>query len=168
MWTIIIGSILGFLLPVIILWIQEKKYFEFWDYFGLYFICLIVSGFISFGISVALPVTYQKEVSEFELATLQDNSQTTGRFFLGSGFVNGTMKYVFYYKDGESYAMHMVSYSSAEIIITDQKPYIKQISYEKTNDFINYFALDLETPQTDFYFYVPTGTISNSYTLDAF
>lgn len=167
MWTIIIGSIIGFLLPVIILWIQDKKYFDFWEYFGLYFISLVIFGFISFGVSVMLPVTYQKEVSEFEIATLQDNSQVKGSFFLGSGTINGTMKYVFYYKSGDSYIMHMVSYSSAEIIITDKKPYLKQISYEKTSAFINLFALDLEIPQTEFYFYVPEGTIANDYSLDA-
>jgi len=167
MWTIIIGLFLGLIASIVIVFKTEGKYADFSDYFFHGFIGLIISGVISSVIAFSLPVKLQAEVCEVEIVTLQDNSQTTGRFFLGSGFINGTMKYVFYYKYKESYIMHMVDYSSAEIIITDKTPYLKQISYMRTKDFINNFSFDFEYPETEFIFYVPKGTISSNYSLDA-
>ena len=168
MWTIIIGSVIGFLLPVVILWIKDKKYFDFFEYFGLYFISMLIIGFISFWISVALPVSYQKKEYEAELANLNDKSIMSGHFFLGTGNINGKMKYVFYYKCGASYYMEMIDYNYAEIIYTDKQPCVRQISFEKSNSIINYFSLDLEKPKTEFIFFIPNGSISNSYELDSF
>ncbi|MFA5299625.1 MAG: hypothetical protein WC389_15660 [Lutibacter sp.] len=167
MWTIIIGLSIGLIASILIVISMEGKYADAEDYILSGLICLVISVIISTVIAFSLPVQTKEVIDEFEIVTLQDNSQTEGNFFLGCGYINGTMKYVFYYKSDKSYKLFMVNYYSAEIIITNKKAFNQQIRTVKTDALINKFALDFYLSENRYVFYVPEGTIKQNYSLDA-
>lgn len=166
MLTIIIGLFIALVASVIYTKYEEGKYADFENYLLNSIIPLFLAGIISTIVAFVLPIDTKEEVDEFEIVSLQDNSSTEGSFFLGCGNINGSMKYVFYYKSGESYKMFMVDYYRAEVVLTDKKSYNKQIRTIKSDKLINKFAFGV-LPENRYIFYVPSGTIKQNYNLDA-
>lgn len=166
MWTIIIGLSVSLILSIVLVIVTEGRYATFLDHVSSAIRMLPFAAVISIAVAFALPIKTEEVVDEFEIVSLQDNSSTEGSFFLGCGSINGSMKYVFYYKSDESYKMFMVDYYMAEIVLTDKKSYNKQIRTVKTDALINKFAFG-SLPENRYVFYVPSGTIKQSYSLDA-
>jgi len=54
-------------------------------------------------IAIALPVKYETTSWSENIVTLKDNKTLEGRFFLGSGIINGSMKYFYYQKNNGLY-----------------------------------------------------------------
>ena len=105
---------------------------------------------------------------KFTIVCLQDNSSVSGKFFLGSGNVNGSMKYTFYYNYNNGYKLCQLNTDKTTINYSDSAAIMVQHTNTMVNPkkaFVNYFAIDLEDYTYDIY--VPKGTIKTNYNLDA-
>jgi hypothetical protein len=126
----------------------------------------IVLGFI---IALALPAEVKIVKTTYKLETLQDNDNLKGSFFLGSGQIEGEMKFVFYYEDNNGFKLDQVDYNKVLIKYSNEDPKIEIFKQEYIkNSIINIFAIDCLG--CGFYpkyiIYVPKGTIKNNYVLD--
>jgi hypothetical protein len=123
---------------------------------------------VGFVIAVILPKSYRVDNWSEELASLQDNQTISGQFFLGSGQINGTMKYVYYQKeDSNTFRMWQADYEDAKIRYVTGTPKVQITLRHPDNSLINKFAIDINTSQVFYVFEVPKGSIKNEITLDA-
>lgn len=120
-----------------------------------------------FGLLVAflLPAKMEPKIDTYKIVTLQDNNLISGQFFLGSGTIEGKMKYVFYYEEKDNeFRMMQIDYDDASIKYSDI-PKVEAHGETPTKAFINKFAVDME--DIKYIIYVPEGTIKTNYNLDA-
>jgi len=168
MYTIITFYIIGYFFFLYVLY----KDFDGFDGFVIFFpliqsLLFALAGLI---IGIALPIKYETTSWTENIVTLKDNNTTSGRFFfLGSGIIEGRMKYVFYLQNNDStYQMAQADYYDAKIryVNTQPKVVITDKHWAKTT--FNKWAIDMadESRQT-YIFEVPQGSIKNSYELDA-
>ena len=90
--------------------------------------------------------------------------------FLGSGMINGTMRYVYYQKNqDETYKMWQTEYYRASIRYTNNTPKIVIIDKRESKSLWNKFALDPLNNESyqNYIFEVPKGSIEKDYNLDA-
>ena len=128
---------------------------------------LMVGGLIGSFVAIALPMdTYNKHYS-LNIETLQDNNSVSGNFFLGTGQIEGKMKYVFYYEENGLYRMMQLNYNLVQIKYSDSKPKVNVTENYPSNSIINYFAIDLDIYDKTYIIEVPKGTIKSNYNLDA-
>lgn len=106
-------------------------------------------------------------VSEVELVSLKDNSSVHGSFYLGSGVVNGTMVYTFYYKDGSGFKLKQLDYKRVQIKYTKGTPKVVTYTRCETNNPKNYWGVSLDIGSQSYVIEVPEGTIQNNFRLDA-
>lgn len=125
----------------------------------------IIGGVIGVILMFALPMRTEVKTYQYEIEVLQDSDSVSGNFLLGSGHINGSFKYVFYYKTDGGFKMGQVDYRDAIIKYSDD---IKVIRYreEMTDSFINWFAVDFWFSDR-YEIFVPEGTIKQNYSLDA-
>lgn len=107
-----------------------------------------------------------------ELQNMQDNTITAGEFFLGSGSVDGVPHYSFYIKTGtNTYERRDIEADLAKIHYTDSDPhYIKTWKEPKKEKWLQPWHIDITgSYQTDkqYDFYIPRGSITSEYRLDA-
>ena len=134
--------------------------------------CSVLGGAVlGFIIGLAIPSKMIEEKSTFKLMNLQDGSQVSGHFFLGSGIVEGKMNYAFYYAvDDSTSAMSQIPYDVAKIRYTNDSTiaYLEQYkTVDDKNYFLNHFSVDTDYGDTRFIIYVPKGTIKTNYNLYA-
>jgi len=97
-------------------------------YLGSVAIGLIIGTFVWFVLGAITPpsYTYHMSKNKRELVSLKDNNSTSGRFFLGCGYFDSSLKYYGYEKTGE-HSYKMVSLSKDSHIVEDihgeEKPY---------------------------------------------
>lgn len=163
MWTIIILSIIG---ALIVSWgfFMDNEYI--WGIlFG--FIGLLLGCLFGILVAVIIPSEMTTVKTTYKLESIQDNRSVNGSFFLGSGNINGSMKYVFYYEENGFYKMEQVDYSKVKIKYVDSNHIAERFDEIQSKDaFINNFSLGF-TYCKGYIIYVPKGTIKNNYTLDA-
>ena len=129
---------------------------------SLYFAC---AGFI---VAIVLPVNFETTKWQENLVTLKDNNSVSGNFFLGTGTINGQMKYVYYQQNYDStYQMWQVDYFNAKIKYTDGQPKVNITDVRRQKSLWNKFAIDMDGSSQTYIFEVPKGSIKNSYELDA-
>lgn len=101
--------------------------------------------------------------SDVEIYALQDNITTEGRFFLGTGQVDGNLKY-FYVEDTEfGYTVRDVDADNTYIKNTDGKCHLETQSYEFDNWFVRLIAMPMRERRI---FYIPEGSILQNYNID--
>jgi hypothetical protein len=101
--------------------------------------------------------------SDVEIHALQDNITTEGRFFLGSGQVDGNLKY-FYVEDTEfGYTVRDVDADNTYIKNTDGKCHLETQTYEFDNWFVRLIAAPMGERRI---FYIPEGSILQNYNID--
>ena len=167
MWTVIICIALAVSISICV------SYTE-WGYidmdsvlFDVYIGVLLGAG-IGALIAVIIPSKTETKVEIVNLVTLQDNNSVRGSFFLGSGNIDGKMKYVYYYEAEGGYKMGQTNYEQALIKYTEDTPRMETIKEIKTNDFSNNFTISLHCScEDDVVIYIPKGTIKTDYVLDA-
>ena len=125
----------------------------------------LIGGLIGVILMLALPMKTEINTYTYKIETFQDNNSVSGSFFLGSGSIDGKMKYVFYYEVNGGFKMAQIDYDDAIIKYSDN---VKAIRYkeEPTDAFINWFAVDIYMSDT-YEIFVPKGTIKSNYNLDA-
>lgn len=168
MYTIISFYVIGYFF---FLYITYKD-FEEWDGFVILFPFLEALLFALAGIfvAIALPVHYEANRWQENIVTLKDNNNIQGRFFfLGSGIIEGRMKYVYYQQNADStYQMWQCDYTDAAIKYTEGQPKVNVTDVHGQKTLGNKFAIDLDDESRQTYvFEVPKGSIKNTYELDA-
>lgn len=164
--TILIGIVIGIAIAI------YNTYSSYWrssivEYIINSIIGVVVGFFIGLAVAFMIPMkTYIKNYS-LKIESLQDNNGFGGRFFLGSGQVDGKMKYVFYYEENGLYKMEQIDYDLVRIRYSDGIPKVNVGELSFTESTINYFALDSDIGYKSYIIEVPKGSIKNNYNLDA-
>lgn len=161
--TIILFALLGLFLAIKEIWYVNETLLSILG--TILFIALFsVIGFI---FAIILPMKTITKIDTYNITCLQDNS-INANFYLGSGIINGEMKYVFYYEQNGIYKMKQTDCNNTSIKYSDNIR-VEQYRQEKTKAVINYFAIDdiYSEKNMQFIIYVPKGTIKNNYSLDA-
>ena len=150
-------------------WLEDEGIYGFFSLLGFLFYTIVGACFgilVGLGIAMLLPAKLETKVYTQNLECLQDNNSVNGGFFLGTGSIEGKMKYVYYYKDADSlYHLKQIDYANASIKYSDEIPKIETYKEEPTKDFINYFAWDYT--EDKYIIYIPKGSIKQNFTLDA-
>ena len=165
MWTIIIITAIALFIAIY----QEYNsyYSDFEDYILVSILTILIGGIIGTAVAFALPAKTEIVKTTYNLEALQDNNSVKGSFFLGSGQIEGKMKYVFYYENEGYYKLEQADYSEVKVKYSDEKPKAERFNRKNVKDaFINNFAIDCNCYQ-EYIIYVPKGTIKQNYTLDA-
>lgn len=165
MWTIIIITAIALFIAIY----QEYNsyYSDFEDYILVSIPAILIGGIIGTAVAFALPAKTEIVKTTYNLEALQDNNSVKGSFFLGSGQIEGKMKYVFYYENEGYYKLEQADYSEVKVKYSDEKPKAERFNRKNVKDaFINNFAIDCNCYQ-EYIIYVPKGTIKQNYTLDA-
>lgn len=163
----IIGFIGGFILMLRTMELKEITFSEILMSIVVGILCSLVGICLGFLISMSIPSKLENKVTTYNIESLQDNSSVSGQFFLGSGIINGTMKYVFYYEtDDNTYKMKELPHRNVSIKYTDEQPYYEKWEKVKTKDMINMFSIQLHK-DIKYIIYVPKGTVQHNYNLDS-
>ena len=165
MWTIIIVIIIT---VSVILW-NERSDFDDPDYIiFISFVGILVGLLLGAMVAIIIPSKTKEVVEIYYLETLQDNNSVKGSFFLGSGNINGEMKYVFYYDVDGGYKMNQISYDNTLIKYTEDSPKVEHYKLVKTDAFINHFTIYLGCSCKDRnVIYIPKESVKTDYVLDA-
>jgi len=111
--------------------------------------------------------TENVEVPEYKIYNLQDNSNVSGSFFLGSGRVDEKMAYTFYIHTVDGYVPMSLETSTCAIKETDDiKPQMVSVKRKFKNKNFDKWAATTD-PTICHIIYVPKGTIVKNYNLDA-
>lgn len=152
-------------------------------------ITLIVgAGIIITSCFVSEEITERKEeyklVESQNIVALQDSSNISGRFLLGSGTVNGSMYYCYYIDTNDGYKYQQINTSNYDVDVSikycngNETPHIEK--YDKytvvtsNKEWGWVFNPTLISPQekeavlspTKVYIYLPEGTIDENYKVD--
>lgn len=109
---------------------------------------------------------YKKE-SSIEIAAFEDNITSEGSFYLGSGSVEGVMKY-FYMIEREG-GLQTESIPSDNTIIYDKDEKLKKPRidvYEGTYNKMGSVGKMLNITKTKYKVYVPKGSVKTNYNVD--
>ncbi len=104
------------------------------------------------------------------LQNIQDNTETQGHFYLFGGSIDGVPMYSFYKEtEPNTYERADIPASDAQVHYTDRRPRLVH-SYKVHDNWIGPLYLDsYNGSKTDeeWDFYIPRGSITNEYRLDA-
>lgn len=168
MYTVVIFSIIGFLVSIYTV-IKDDFYKQYgYDSFFIFnhFFGLLIGASIGVAISIALPMDTYINIHSYKIEALQDNNSVNSSFFLGSGIIEGRMKYVFYIEENGEYRLNQIDYKDASIKYSDT---VQLLEYKvcASKALINKFAIDRDLGDKYYVIEVPKGTIKNNYNLDA-
>jgi hypothetical protein len=125
-------------------------------------------GFVGFLVALCLPMDYKTQEYNKNIVSLKDNTSIKGHFFLGTGHIEGSMKYVFYVENNDkSYSMNILEFDKARIKYSENKPKLKITQTTPIKKQWNNWAIDLSSIKTIYLIEVPTGTIKNDFQLDS-
>ena len=165
MWTIIIITVIAIFIACLMEYSEGCA--DFVDYLLVSIQALFIGAMLGAFIAFALPAKTEIVKTTYNLEALQDNNSIKGSFFLGSGQIDGKMKYVFYYEKDGYYKLEQADYNKVKVKYSDEKPKAELFNRKNVKDaFINNFAIDFNYYQ-EYIIYVPKGTIKQNYSLDA-
>lgn len=170
--TFIISLILSFIVPALIIsFVRGKDQwgYQFGDWyfkqlFG-YLIYAVILIFVSYNVVAEIDMPdprYEKEHYLY-IYSLKNQNDTSGDFFLGSGAIESTEYYYYFYKGQNGYRRSKERVYDVSIQETDsRRPEIVKIikTYSHEKSFIKW------TPQThseNYIMYVPTNTIIRNF-----
>lgn len=153
-----------------------------WDYFIhnviKIIICVVIFLVSTFCLRAIGSKSYQEteRTAEYELVSLQDNSQISGSARGGLFYVYASMDtdevYMYYYKSGDGYRKGKIT--SENVIIYEQEnctpTIVEYTTYTKVNmngilEGILSFCL-FRDEEKSYEFYVPKGTVVQTFSLD--
>lgn len=124
----------------------------------------VVIGLI--GSAIAWNYVAVPDVTYSNLATLNDGSGVSGRFFLGSGTIDSTAVFMYYTEDNGVYTLQHVDADYATVTYTDGPPEIVYHNKKTGNEFWVANWQEFSEP-THYEFRVPRGSVKSSFNLDA-
>ena len=132
------------------------------------------------GLAIDGPVawaTRSKVDMSYNLAALNDGKDTRGSFFLGSGTIDSVPSFMFYAEDGDGYGLRDWPASSSRVVETSGDPHVVYHcddygSVPRPFRWTTKMILDdgwgwIDCQHASLTFYVPAGSVKQSYTLDA-
>ncbi len=146
MYTVITFYIVGYLFFA---YSNYKEYFFSWfdDWamvLGLPILQAFLFGLIGLVIAIALPVKYETTSWTEKIVALKDNTSSKGRYFLGSGMINGSMNYVYYLQNNDStFQMFIAHYDDAKIRYVNTQPRVVITDVQPAKNTFNKWAADL-------------------------
>jgi hypothetical protein len=124
---------------------------------------IVMPLFVVFGIGLFFSEEYFKTdfkpEKTYDIINIKDINSVSGNFFLGSGSINGTMKYIFYYKEKEYIKLKQIDYRDA-VIRYSKKP--KVTKWKSDFKWVWYY----KESKTYYEINIPEGTIKQNYILD--
>lgn len=124
--------------------------------FILGLVVLVPNGFIS------MYTNEYTNCTTHQLVSIQDGAGESGQFFLGTGSKNDLPVFYFYQKNNDSYRLMRVS-ADDSVVKVDSDPRRMVCSPSSSNKWLSIFSPGLDHNT----FYVPEGSIVNSFNLDA-
>lgn len=166
--TILICLVLGIIIPCIICYRVSGDLYYVGPGIAVGLIFGMIVGAV---IAFALPGETRFKKDTYAIESMQDGSNISGHFFLGSGSIGEEMKYTFYYqtKNG-GYKMKQVNHEDAEIFYSSAAPKAIYLTKEYTDSWVNWFALERGIAcgcSGKWEIYIPEGSIKHEYNLDA-
>jgi hypothetical protein len=172
MYTIILSFAITLIGMAIFYYKTEYETWRDFEMWLLWVFCSVASGLISafcgFMVALCFSMDYETVKWDRKIVSLKDNSSIKGRFFLGSGHIEGSMKYVFYVENNDdSYSMKMLDYYEARIKYSKNAPKLKTTQTRPIKNQWNNWAIDAHQVHTKYLIEVPNGTIKNDFKLDS-
>lgn len=166
--TVIIFAVLGIALCLRI-FLDDYRYNDWWENIfsslGGVFVGTLFGGLVGFFVAWALPCVSKEAKETFEIVSLQDGNSINGSFFLGSGQINNSMAYTFYYKtETGGFKLKQIESEYVEIKYSTENP-IATKYYLVDASWWNNFAIDFY--ESRWIIEIPEGTIKTNYVLDA-
>lgn len=131
------------------------------------FISCMVSGLIFFlALAITTSVTNVKytTTSSYKIFALQDNQNTAGSFFLGSGTLDGVMKYTYMVETYDGYLMQSIEADTVTIKYSND-PKIETFTREFTNSTVKFLFI-APIGGSKQIISIPEGSIKNGYNVD--
>jgi len=157
--TIIIFSLIG--IAIGIYKASKDSYPIHSDYIVYTLFWLLIGWCFGLLVSIVIPHGIKTTYETSYIETLNDNSSTGGVLFLGSGHIDGSMKYTFYCKVEDGFKMKQIDYDRAKIVYSNDLPRVDKVIEESDNLF------SIHIYKSRYIIYVPKGTIQQNYNLDA-
>lgn len=112
------------------------------------------------GLLLPKDIVYQN----YDLAALNDSSSVSGAMFLGSGVIDGTMKYSYYRADGAAKQLETVNASDIRVFEDTDKAYVrKSVNCTSSWEWLTSCVMSPEVVEI----HVPKSTIRQGFVLDA-
>jgi hypothetical protein len=128
----------------------------------------LIGGMIGFLVALCFSLDYETIKYNKNIVSLKDNTSIKGNFFLGTGHIEGSMKYVFYVENNDNtYSMNMLDFDKAKIKYSTSNPKLKITKTIPVKNQWNNWAIDLCSVKTKYLIEVPIGTIKNDFQLDS-
>jgi hypothetical protein len=126
-----------------------------------------VFGFIiGFIIALAFPCDYVYSSKYTYLEAIGDNQSTSGDFFLGTGSIESTMYYHYYYKTKTGFKYGKIKAKEATLIYSNNHPSIERIyRYEDVNDWRHNFSI-INSSLVKTNIHIPKSSITSNYKFD--
>ncbi len=167
MLIVICGMVIGVVVGIVM---ALTDWVDFWEGVGYAFLGLLMGTLL--GLLVWLPVnaivdccaekTYYT-VEDTDIYALQDNFATEGSFFLGSGHIDDELKYFYVKQTDVGYTVCNVDADKSYIQYTSDRCHVVKQSYTFNSQAARLFAV----PSGERYiFYIPEGSIVNTYSID--
>lgn len=123
--------------------------------------CIVL--LISSGIIYASTFDYTTAESEQAIYALSDNTEASGSFFLGSGYVGSDLSYFYVIETDKGKHVESVTREHA-FVNYGETPSVEQIEYDFSERAM--YAIGVPMKHADYVFTVPEGTITNSFQID--
>ena len=163
--TLLITMVLGLIISIYATYKNGWRN-NFLDYLGSGIFGILFGIVTGIFIALLIPSETEMKLNEtLELQSFKDGSSINGSFFLGTGSIDGTMKYTFYYKTEGGFKMKQLNYDNVIVKYSDEAPKVEEYKSRQTNASINKYSFDLK--DKEYIVYVPEGTVKNNYVLDA-
>jgi hypothetical protein len=154
--VIISGILLG--------WVFSDGYYTSDKFLGavLGFLGSLLVGLVLLGgFAIAHLLTSSPEINTYDLVALNDSNRSSGQFFLGTGYVDGSLGFNFYLNDDG--VSHLWTLPSWDVEIHESDTPAVSIIRQCSDPMWFPFGCAFDKAVL----YVPDGTIDNSLQLDA-
>lgn len=169
---LILALIIAIVVPIIL---TVKG--ELWD-FGDGVLVFMFTCFVGVLLSLAIMVlgggiatvsgapTQSEKVEAVEVISLNDNSNTEGSFFLGSGSVNEELVYYYAYESDKGITVGEIDADEVYINYTDKQPRLEEYQTKFKSEFLNWSFAYLGEDSCYYKLYIPEGSIIEEYKID--
>jgi hypothetical protein len=169
MWTIIICGAIAIIVSSIIYY--REVGIEYIDFFSAILVEImfgLIGALIGILIAVIIPGKMIEQKETVQIIAIQDNITMNGSFFLGSGQVDGEMKYMYYYKsDSNTYKFGDIDADICSISYDSINPRIVfTYKIKDENAIINIFSINNKYYLDKAIIYIPEGSLVSNYNLD--
>mgnify|MGYP001216093432 CR=1 FL=1 len=117
------------------------------------------------GLIEAISTKEYVKTQEESLLAINDTSSTEGRFFLGSGYVEGKMKYIYIVSMNEEMQMKSAFIDNVKLVYSDDLK-VETYSAEFKSKFIKFLLREPNFSDDQYKIYIPEGTIKQDYIID--